>query len=117
MLLATGEFVQCGYQSHMALFPLLKTARVASGENSLSLMLYLYLLTYLLALWRIASSHKVFRREILADQQSSSRTLENQRANLNTIPILTEMRALLLNSSVILVIKKVWVENLVALSF
>jgi hypothetical protein len=35
MLLA-GEFVQCGYQSHMALFPLLKTARVASGENSLS---------------------------------------------------------------------------------
>jgi hypothetical protein len=34
MLLATGEFVQCGYQSHMALFPLLKTARVASGENS-----------------------------------------------------------------------------------
>jgi hypothetical protein len=25
MLLATGEFVQCGYQSHMALFPLLKT--------------------------------------------------------------------------------------------
>jgi hypothetical protein len=33
MLLATGEFVQCGYQSHMALFPLLKTARVASGEN------------------------------------------------------------------------------------
>jgi hypothetical protein len=28
----TGEFVQCG-QSHMALFPLLKTARVASGEN------------------------------------------------------------------------------------
>jgi hypothetical protein len=36
MLLATGEFVQCGYQSHMALFPLLKTARVASGENSLS---------------------------------------------------------------------------------
>jgi hypothetical protein len=78
MLLATGEFVQCGYQSHMALFPLLKTARVASGENSLSSMLYLYLLTYLLALWRIASSHKVFRREILADQQSSSRTLENQ---------------------------------------
>jgi hypothetical protein len=59
---------------------------------------------------------KFFRREILADQQSSSRTLENQRANLNTIPILTEMRALLLNSSVILVIKKVW-ENLVALSF
>jgi hypothetical protein len=51
---------------------------------------------------------KFFRREILADQQSSSRTLENQRANLNTIPILTEMRALLLNSSVILVIKKVW---------
>jgi hypothetical protein len=97
MLLATGEFVQCGYQSHMALFPLLKTARVASGENSLSLMLYLYLLTYLLALWRIASSHKVFRREILADQQSSSRTLENQRHKLNT-PILTEMRALLLNS-------------------
>jgi hypothetical protein len=39
------------------------------------------------------------------------------RAQLNTIPILTEMRALLLNSSVILVIKKVWVENLVALSF
>jgi hypothetical protein len=38
MLLATGEFVQCGYQSHMALFPLLKTARVASGENSLSLI-------------------------------------------------------------------------------
>jgi hypothetical protein len=33
MLLATGE-LQCGYQSHMALFPLLKTARVASGENS-----------------------------------------------------------------------------------
>jgi hypothetical protein len=62
MLLATGEFVQCGYQSHMALFPLLKTARVASGENSLALMLYLYLLTYLLALWRIASSHKVFQK-------------------------------------------------------
>jgi hypothetical protein len=39
------------------------------------------------------------------------------REHLNTIPILTEMRALLLNSSVILVIKKVWVENLVALSF
>jgi hypothetical protein len=34
------------------------------------------------------------------------------REHLNTIPILTEMRALLLNSSVILVIKKVWVENL-----
>jgi hypothetical protein len=31
--------------------------------------------------WRIASSHKVFRREILADQQSS-RTLENQRAQI-----------------------------------
>jgi hypothetical protein len=72
MLLATGEFVQCGYQSHMALFPLLKTARVASGENS---GCFICLLTYLLALWRIASSHKVFR-EILADQQSSSRTLE-----------------------------------------
>jgi hypothetical protein len=98
MLLATGEFVQCGYQSHMALFPLLKTARVASGENSLSLMLYLYLLTYLLALC-IAPVTKFFRREILADQQSSSRTLENQSTNLNTIPILTEMRALLLNSS------------------
>jgi hypothetical protein len=68
-------------------------------------MLYLYLLTYLLALWRIASSHKVFQK-ILADQQSSSRTLENQSTNLNTIPILTEMRALLLNSSVILVIKR-----------
>jgi hypothetical protein len=80
MLLATGEFVQCGYQSHMALFPLLKTARVASGENSLSSMLYLYLLTYLLALWR-ASSHKVFQKRN-ADQQSSSRTLENQRAQI-----------------------------------
>jgi hypothetical protein len=39
-----------------------KTARVASGENSLSLMLYLYLLTYLLALWP-ASSQKFFREE------------------------------------------------------
>jgi hypothetical protein len=116
MLLATGEFVQCGYQSHMALFPLLKTARVASGENSLSLMLYLYLLTYLLALWRIAPVTKFFRREILADQQSSSRTLENQSTNLNTIPILTEMRALLLNSSVILVIKGLG-GKFVALSF
>jgi hypothetical protein len=66
MLLATGEFVQCGYQSHMALFPLLKTARVASGENSLALMLYLYLqLTY----WFYGAVTKFFRREILADQQ------------------------------------------------
>jgi hypothetical protein len=61
MLLATGEFVQCGYQSHMALFPLLKTARVASGENSLSLMLYLYLLTYLLV-YGVLPSHKVFQK-------------------------------------------------------
>jgi hypothetical protein len=83
MLLATGEFVQCGYQSHMALFPLLKTARVASGENSLSsdaLSVSSNLLT-----GSMASSHKVFQREILADQQSSSRTLENQSTNLNTI--------------------------------
>jgi hypothetical protein len=62
MLLATGEFVQCGYQSHMALFPLLKTARVASGENSSS-MLYLYLLTYLLAL--LPPVTKFFRRKYL----------------------------------------------------
>jgi hypothetical protein len=69
------------YQSHMALFPLLKTARVASGENSLSLMLYLYLLTYLLVM-ALPPVTKFFRREILADQQSSSRTLENQRAQI-----------------------------------
>jgi hypothetical protein len=61
MLLATGEFVQCGYQSHMALFPLLKTARVASGENSLSSDA-LSVSSNLLALWRIASSHKVFQK-------------------------------------------------------
>jgi hypothetical protein len=88
----------------MALFPLLKTARVASGKL-LSLMLYLYLLTYLL----VSCMHwppvtKFFRREILADQQSSRRKSES--TNLNTIPILIEMRALLLNSSVILVAKK-----------
>jgi hypothetical protein len=35
---------------------------------------------------------KFFRREILADQQSSSRTLENQSTNLNTIPILRNER-------------------------
>jgi hypothetical protein len=33
-----------------------------------------------------------FQREILADQQSSSRTLENQSHKLNTIPILTDER-------------------------
>jgi hypothetical protein len=81
MLLATGEFVQCGYQSHMALFPLLKTARVASGENSLRC--FICILTYLLALYGVLPPvTKFFRREILADQQSSSRTLENQRAQI-----------------------------------
>jgi hypothetical protein len=68
MLLATGEFVQCGYQSHMALFPLLKTAR-ASGENSLSLDA-LSVSSNLLTGSMYASSHKVQKREILADQQS-----------------------------------------------
>jgi hypothetical protein len=61
MLLATGEFVQCGYQSHMALFPLLKTARVASGENSLSsdaLSVSSNLLTGSMAYL----SHKVFQK-------------------------------------------------------
>jgi hypothetical protein len=59
MLLA-GEFVQCGYQSHMALFPLLKTARVASGENSLSsdaLSVSSNLLT-----GSICACHKVFQK-------------------------------------------------------
>jgi hypothetical protein len=96
----------------MALFPLLKTARVASGENSLSSMLYLYLLTYLLALWRIASSHKVFQRKYLLTNSQVAELWKIREQNLNTIPILTEMRALLLNSSVILVIKrfgwKIW---------
>jgi hypothetical protein len=36
MLLPTGEFVQCGYQSHMILFPLLKSTGVALGGDSLS---------------------------------------------------------------------------------
>jgi hypothetical protein len=92
MLLATGEFVQCGYQSHMALFPLLKTARVASGENSLSsdaLSVSSNLLTGSMAY--CLQSQSFFRRE-LADQQSSSRTLENQRHKHYSI--LTEMRAL-----------------------
>jgi hypothetical protein len=62
----------------MALFPLLKTARVASGENSLLMHIFN---TYWLYI--IASSLKVQRK--LADQQSSSRTLENQSTNLNTI--------------------------------
>jgi hypothetical protein len=82
MLLATGEFVQCGYQSHMALFPLLKTARVASGENSLSsdaLSVSSNLLTGSMAYCLQSQS---FSEEILADQQSSSRTLENQRAQI-----------------------------------
>jgi hypothetical protein len=85
MLLATGEFVQCGYQSHMALFPLLKTARVASGENSLSsdaLSVSSNLLTGSMAYCLQSQS---FQKKILADQQSSSRTLENQSTNLNTI--------------------------------
>jgi hypothetical protein len=47
-----------------------------------------------------------FRREILADQQSVAELWKSESTNLNTIPILTEMRALLLNSSVILVIKR-----------
>jgi hypothetical protein len=47
---------------------------------------------------------KFFRREILADQQSVAELWKIRDTNLNTIPILT-MRALLLNSSVILVIK------------
>jgi hypothetical protein len=71
--------VQCGYQSHMALFPLLKTARVASGENSLSSDA-LSVSSYLLALWRCLQSQS-FQKKILADQ-SSSRTLENQRAQI-----------------------------------
>jgi hypothetical protein len=106
MLLATGEFVQCGYQSHMALFPLLKTARVASGESLSSDALSVS--SNLLTGSGVLPPVTKFFREILADQQSSSRTLENQSTNLNTIPILTEMRALLLNSSVILVIKGLW---------
>jgi hypothetical protein len=73
MLLATGEFVQCGYQSHMALFPLLKTARVASGENSCS-MLYLYLLTYLLAIW---PSQSFSERNITANSQLDEAAHEN----------------------------------------
>jgi hypothetical protein len=108
MLLATGEFVQCGYQSHMALFPLLKTARVASGENSLSLMLYLYLLilTGSMAYCPVTK----FFREILADQQSSSRTLENQSTFTNRNESVT---AQLLGYFSY----KRFVENLVALSF
>jgi hypothetical protein len=76
----------------MALFPLLKTARVASGENSLSLMLYLYLLTYLLALWRIASSHKVFQKRNLLTNSQVAELWKIREHKLNTIPILTEMR-------------------------
>jgi hypothetical protein len=96
MLLATGEFVQCGYQSHMALFPLLKTARVASGENSLSSDA-LSVSSNLLTGSGVLPQSQSFSEEKCFDQQSSSRTLENQSTNLNTIPILTEMRALLLN--------------------
>jgi hypothetical protein len=93
--------VQCGYQSHMALFPLLKTARVASGENSLAPMLYLYLLTWL---YGVASSHKVFRRKYLLTSQVAE-LWKIREHKFKHYSILTEMRALLLNSSVILVIK------------
>jgi hypothetical protein len=58
-------------------------------------MLYLYLLTYLLVHVCIAPVTKFFRREILADQQSVAELWKSESTNLNTIPILTEMRALL----------------------
>jgi hypothetical protein len=63
----------------MALFPLLKTARVASGENSLD-ALSVSSNTYWL--YGVLPPVTKFFREILADQQSSSRTLENQRAQI-----------------------------------
>jgi hypothetical protein len=65
----------------MALFPLLKTARVASGENSLSsdaLSVSSNLLTGSMAYCLQSQS---FSEEKFADQQSSSRTLENQSTN------------------------------------
>jgi hypothetical protein len=112
MLLATGEFVQCGYQSHMALFPLLKTARVASGENSLSLMLYLYLLTYLLALCVLPPVTKFFRREILADQQSSSRTLKIREHKFKHYSNTNRNESVTAQLLGYFSYKKVWVENL-----
>jgi hypothetical protein len=93
----------------MALFPLLKTARVASGENSLrldALSVSSNLLTgsmaYCLQSQSFSEEKYLLTNSQVADSGKSEST------NLNTIPILTEMRALLLNSSVILVIKKVW---------
>jgi hypothetical protein len=116
MLLATGEFVQCGYQSHMALFPLLKTARVASGENSLSsdALSVSNLLTGSMAYCLQSQS---FSEEILADQQSSSRTLENQRAKLKHYSNTNRNESVTAQLLGYFSYKKVWVENLVALSF
>jgi hypothetical protein len=116
MLLATGEFVQCGYQSHMALFPLLKTARVASGENSLSSALSVSsnLLTGSMAY--CLQSQSFSEEKYLLTNSQVAELWKIRDTNLNTIPILTEMRALLLNSSVILVIKGLG-GKLVALSF
>jgi hypothetical protein len=112
MLLATGEFVQCGYQSHMALFPLLKTARVASGENSLSsdaLSVSSNLLTGSMA-YCLQSQSFSEEKYLLTNSQVAE--LWKIRDKFKHYSILTEMRALLLNSSVILVIKrfgwKIW---------
>jgi hypothetical protein len=115
MLLATGEFVQCGYQSHMALFPLLKTARVASGENSLSSMLYLSSNLLTGSMYCLQSQSFSEEKYLLTNSQVAE-LWKIREHKFKHYSILTEMRALLLNSSVILV-KKGWVENLVALSF
>jgi hypothetical protein len=117
MLLATGEFVQCGYQSHMALFPLLKTARVASGENSLSsdaLSVSSNLLTGSMA-YCLQSQSFSEEKYLLTNSQVAElwKIREHKFKHYSNTNRNESVTAQLLGY----LVKKVWVENLVALSF
>jgi hypothetical protein len=79
-------------------------------------MLYLYLLTYLLALWRIAQSQSFSEEKYLLTNSQVAELWKIREHKFKHYSILT-------NESVTAQLlgyfsyKRVWVENLVALSF
>jgi hypothetical protein len=95
----------------MALFPLLKTARVASGENSLSSDALSVSSNLLTGSMYCLQSQSFSEEKYLLTNSQVAELWKIRATNLNTI-LLTEMSVAQLLGY--FSYKKVWVENLVA---
>jgi hypothetical protein len=80
-------------------------------------MLYLYLLTYLLLYGVLPPVTKFFRREILADQQSVAELWKIREHKFKHYSNTNRNESVTAQLLGYFSYKKVWVENLVVLSF